>query len=113
VRRALRDVRRQLEQEPDAVIPDDLLVNEVLWLGNPEAVAGRDAVIPGGNVGLAKTWLRARLAGEANTEDDRRELALRMAALPDEEPGRRGWGLDRRRLERAIVYEAERRRWLN
>ena len=108
VQRALHEVRAEFELAADDRIPDAWLVAEVMGLGDPHAVPGLDAVVPGGNVDAAKNWMRERLGGRADTADARLELARRIAPLPDHDPGG-GWGMNRRLLERAITYDVKER----
>lgn len=106
---ALAEVRAELALVADEIIPDQVLVAETVALGDPATYEALEAVIPAGNTELAATWMRARLKGEADSDELRAQLARKLAPAPDHEPtGTRKLGLDRRGLERAIVYERDR-----
>lgn len=108
LRRGLGHTRKRLGMTPDEAIPDDLLVAEALDLARPGAVKGRDAVLPAPHLDLAEEWFRARLQGEADTEELRVALARRIARPADEHfSGIRGFGVTRERVERAVSYFAE------
>ena len=106
---ALRDVRQQLGLAGDSGVADAVLVNEILRLGDPRAIPGLDAVVPGGDIETAKRWMRARLCGEANTAADRTRLARAIAPPPDYDP-QPAMGMNRRILQRAIEYNADKQR---
>ena len=108
---ALNDVRKWLHLNADEVVPDPVLVAEIVALGHHDAVPARDVVIPGGDIDRVKTWCVMRLLGRADTDALRRSLAQDIAASPDWEPsGRRlAWGPGREVIERAIAYHREHR----
>ncbi len=110
VERSIKEVRQEIGLRADSRIPDAVLVEEVLGLGDPDAVPGVDAVVPGGDVVAAKSWIRARLCGLADTDTARLELARKIAPLPDHEPAAALWGMNRKILQRAITYDANNRR---
>jgi len=96
---------------PDEAIPDDLLVAEALDRARPGGGEGRDAVLPAPHLDLAEEWFRARLQGEADTEELRIALARRIARPADEHfSGIRRFGVTRDGVERAVHYFAERKK---
>ena len=108
--RALAEARAEIGLAADDRMPDALLVDEVLELADPYTYDGLDAVVPAPRLDLAAIWFRARLNGEANTAEERRDLARQIAPAPDFEPsGRFAWGVDRAAIERAIKYVRRRR----
>lgn len=108
--RVLANTRAEIGLADDDRIPDVLLVDEVVGLADPYTYDGVDAVVPAPRLDLAATWFRARLTGEANTAEERRALARQIAPAPDFEPsGRFAWGVDRKAIERAVMYVRRRR----
>lgn len=93
LRGALSETRFEKGMADDQEIEDDLLIAEVLRLAHPDAVPGRDAVIPAPRLDLACLWYRARLERQADTEAERVALARRIAPPPDAQPhGLLPWG---------------------
>ena len=58
LRGELADPRRELELAPEEVLPDDLPINEVVELADPDTVRGLDAVIPAPDVDLAREYFQ-------------------------------------------------------
>jgi len=112
LKRGLGQTRKRLGITPDEVIPDELLVAEALDLARPGAVEGRDAVLPAPHLDLAEEWFRARLQGEADTEELRIALARRIARPADQHFSgtSRRFGVTRDGVERAVRYFAERKK---
>jgi len=111
VQQSVSEVREDLHLAADGRIPDAVLVREIIALGDPYATPSRDAAVPGGDIETAKKWIRARLRGEADTEAGRTQLAQAIAPLPDHDPYP-AIGMNRRILERAIKYDANKQRGL-
>lgn len=106
----LGDVRSQLQLMPDEVVPDQVLVAEVLELAHPETMPGVDAVVPAPRVDIAAEWFRARLERRADTAAERQDLARALAPAPDAGfRGRRPIGFSRDGVERAVRYWRDRR----
>lgn len=111
IRDELARVREGLDQGRDDVIPDDVLIEEVLALGRAGVVPAVDVVLPAPRLDLVNEWLTERLMRRADMDAERQALARRLAPLPDESPpGRRPFGVDREAVNLAIEYEAKRRR---
>jgi hypothetical protein len=75
-------VRDELGLGRAEIVTPRALVNEVIRLADPNAVPGRDVVIPGGREDLVETWVRARLSGTATTPTERLALARQIAPDP-------------------------------
>lgn len=83
-------IEAELEQEraaqglqPDDRIPDQIIVNEVLEMADPERYPPMDAVIPAPRRDLARAWIKGRLEGRLDTEAQRQEFARTLAPIPD------------------------------
>lgn len=87
------------------------LVDEVVWLANPWAFAGIDAVIPSERTDLMRAWLALRLAGVIDTAADVQRAARSFAPSPDDDfcPGQHYFG-DPTSANVAAAYASRRRR---
>ena len=84
VREIEAEVRGELGLGRSEVLRPRDVVNEVIRLADPNAVPGRDVVIPGRREDLVRIWIAARLKGEVPTADDRLALARKIAAGPED-----------------------------
>ena len=66
------------------MVPTDSLALEILRLSNAWAVDGLDVVVPGTRDDLVRRWVRERLTGRGQTEEDWIALAREIAPAPDE-----------------------------
>ncbi len=63
------------------------LISEMVWLANPYAFSGIDAVIPARRTDLMRAWFFHRLTGVVETPAEVQRMARAFAPVPDDDVG--------------------------
>jgi hypothetical protein len=89
----------------------EAFVDEVVWLANPWAFSGIDAVIPAERSDLMRAWFSLRLVGVIDTPADVQRMARSFAPAPDDDfcPGQHYFG-DPTSANVAAAYASRHRR---
>jgi hypothetical protein len=80
----LQQVRDERGLAEDERLSDRALVEEIVLLAHPHAVSGVESPIPAPRLDLVSSWIEERLAGRADTLEQRETLARKLAPPPDE-----------------------------
>jgi hypothetical protein len=80
----LQQIRNELGLAENERLSDRALVEETVLLAHPDAVSGVESPIPAPRLDLVSRWLEERLAGRADTLEEREALARKLAPPPDE-----------------------------
>ena len=89
--RSVIDAELKAEREaqglrPNERIPDGIIIGEIQELADPNRHPPADAAIPAPRRDLVRTWIKQRLEGRLDTEEERHRLALELAPTDDAAP---------------------------